>query len=488
MQLEKRDQAVLPLLIHSTTMLLNFVVIALLLWCGVESRYTPDWKSLDSRINPVWYDKSKFGIFVHWGVYSVIGKGEWLWNHWKGPTPFKDTVDYMAKHYANGTTYQEFAHQFTADEFDPDQFAEIVQASGAKYFVLTSKHHEGYTLYPSKTAFSWNSVDVGPHRDLVKELATSIRKRNIHYGLYFSQYEWFHPLYMLDDKNKNTTFFPEQVSLPQMREIVDMYNPDIIWSDGDWDQEDTYWQSTQFIAWLFNDSPVKDTIVVNDRWGRSIMGKHGSFLTGQDNWMPGKLVLRKWENCMTTDKNSWGYRRDLTSDSVYSLQELISSFIKTIAWGGNFLLNVGPNRLGRIPAIMEERLRDIGKFLNAYGEGIYETKPWIYQNETDQIWYTSKLRDDSGLPSDRIYNPQTEKNTIIYAYVLYWEENGWVYLGNIKPTARTTVKLLGTNKTCGIRLRDPFIVQLPPFQQLPFRDVAALKIEYAADSNRDPTI
>jgi alpha-L-fucosidase len=136
----------------------------------------------------------------------------------------------MKKHYP-GKTYAEFAHQLTAEEFDADEFADIINASGARYVVFTSKHHEGYTLYPSRTTFSWNSVDIGPHRDLVKEVADAIKKKDIHFGLYFSQYEWFNPLYLSDIKN-GTYFYPEQVSVPQMYEIVNNYNPEIIWSDG----------------------------------------------------------------------------------------------------------------------------------------------------------------------------------------------------------------------------------------------------------------
>ncbi|KAI6195563.1 Alpha-L-fucosidase [Aphelenchoides besseyi] len=158
----------------------------------------------------------------------------------------------MSHHYANGTTYADFARDFTTAEFDPNEFAETIKASGARYFVLTSKHHEGYTLWPSSTSFNWNSVDVGPHRDLVADLSKAIRDRDIHFGLYFSQMTWFHPLYLADKKDK-TANYPTQVSIPQMHEIVNRYKPDILWSDGDWEQTAEYWQSQQFLAWLFND-------------------------------------------------------------------------------------------------------------------------------------------------------------------------------------------------------------------------------------------
>ncbi|KAE9546325.1 hypothetical protein FO519_010463, partial [Halicephalobus sp. NKZ332] len=144
---------------------------------------------------------------------------------------------------------------FTAEDFDPEKFASIVKASGARYFVLTSKHHEGFTLWPSKTSWNWNAVDLGPKRDLVGELKQSISKEGIHFGLYFSQYEWFNPLYM-NDAEENTTDYVDQVSYPQMLEIVNNYGPEVVWSDGDWDQSDTYWKSKEFLAWLYNERLV----------------------------------------------------------------------------------------------------------------------------------------------------------------------------------------------------------------------------------------
>jgi len=469
------------------TMLCNGLFALFLSFLAVNANYTADWTSLDKRPNPAWYDSDKFGIFVHWGVFSVPAHAsEWLWWYWKGEKN-KDVVAYMEQHYQNGTTYADFGHKFTAAEFNPDEFAGIIKASGARYFVLTSKHHEGYTLWPSSTSFSWNSVDVGAHRDLVGELAKSIRAKDIHFGLYFSQFEWFHPLYV-NDKAYNTNLYPTQVSLPQMHEIVKQYEPDVIWSDGDWEKFSSYWQSEQFIAWLFNDSPVKDKILVNDRWGIGTIGHHGSFWTGSDKYVPGHLVERKWECCMTLDKRSWGYRRDLMSQDVLTIQEVLQYFVKTLAWGGNFLLNIGPDHLGRIPAIFEERLRDLGKFTNAYGEAIFETKPWIYQNDTESIWYTSKVRKEEDLNEQRVYNIQDENNTIVYAFILDWNAQAQVQLKSVKPTDNIKITLLGTGITLKVVSKSPFTVQLPAWQKFPYREVVVLKIEYAGSSKHKPVV
>ncbi|CAG2110055.1 unnamed protein product, partial [Medioppia subpectinata] len=132
-----------------------------------EQKYAPNWDSIDKRPLPGWYDEAKIGIFIHWGVFSVPSFGsEWFWWSWSG-THDKAYNDFMSHNYKPGFTYADFAHQFTAEFYDPNHWAEIFKASGAKYVVLTSKHHEGYTMWPSKTSFNWNSVDIGPNRDLL---------------------------------------------------------------------------------------------------------------------------------------------------------------------------------------------------------------------------------------------------------------------------------------------------------------------------------
>ncbi|CAF3959295.1 unnamed protein product, partial [Rotaria sordida] len=133
------------------------------------SSYLPEWSSLDTRPLPSWYDQSKVGIFIHWGVFSVpsINSEAWMWWAWKGDNPNPDTVAFMNKNYPPDWTYADFAAQFHAELYDPNEWADIFAASGAKYIVLTSKHHEGFTLWPSKYSFNWNAMDVGPKRDLL---------------------------------------------------------------------------------------------------------------------------------------------------------------------------------------------------------------------------------------------------------------------------------------------------------------------------------
>lgn len=132
-----------------------------------SDRYEPTWPSLESRPLPEWYDQAKVGIFVHWGVYAVPAFGtEWFWTNWRNEK-MPTYVDFMERNYRPGFTYQEFAPDFRAELFNATEWTEMFAESGAKYVVLTSKHHDGYALWPSKYSYSWNSMDVGPHRDII---------------------------------------------------------------------------------------------------------------------------------------------------------------------------------------------------------------------------------------------------------------------------------------------------------------------------------
>uniref|UniRef100_A0A7E4VX99 alpha-L-fucosidase n=1 Tax=Panagrellus redivivus TaxID=6233 RepID=A0A7E4VX99_PANRE len=423
----------------------------------VATNYTPNWNSLDSRPLPLC---SRYG-------------SEWIWWKWRNHSQ-SDVVEYLDKHF-HGQSYAEFAPQFTAEHLDPDGFADIVAASGAKYFVLTSKHHEGYTLWPSATSFQWNAVDVGPKRDLVATLKTAFKKTDVHYGLYFSHLDWYHPLYISDDKLNRTDFV-------DLHELVNQYEPDIIWCDGEWERRDTYLKSKEFLVWLYNESPVKDKIVVNDRWGEDTLGKHGGFLTHYDHFHPGQLQPRKWEDAMSLDKHSWGYRQNMKASDVFTVKEVLLKLARAISCNGNLLLNFGPNRYGQIVPIFEERLRSIGNFIKPNSVAIYGTKAWIHQNDGDNVWYTSSVRNDHGLDPRRIFNPQDQENTIIYAWIFDIPDNGTVNLPSVGQTDKTKVAILATGTAVNHgSIGKGITVDLHalPLKKLPSTDVIILKIEYA---------
>ncbi|KAI4884586.1 hypothetical protein NFI96_034557 [Prochilodus magdalenae] len=401
-----------------------------LFWGSCFCQYEPTWDSIDSRPVPEWFDQAKLGIFIHWGVFSVPSYGsEWFWWYWQGQK-IPDYVLFMDKNYPPGFQYQDFVSHFTAEFFDPKQWTDLFAASGAKYIVLTTKHHEGFTLWGSKYSWNWNAVDVGPKRDLVAQLATALRKNtDLRLGLYHSQFEWFNPLFRADAANNfNTTVFPQEKSLPELYEIVNKYKPELLWSDGDGDAPDQYWNSTGFLAWLYNESPVRDTIVTNDRWGKGSICKHGGYYTCSDRYNPGHLLKHKWENCLSIDQRSWGYRREAKLSDYLTIEQLVKALVETVSCGGNLLMNVGPTHDGRIVPIFEERLLQMGEWLKVNGEGIYNTTAWRIQNDTvtPGIWYT--------------WRPQ---ENAIYAFLLSWPKSGSVVLSDPIVSSGTQVVLLG---------------------------------------------
>ncbi|KAL4714021.1 hypothetical protein ACJJTC_008375 [Scirpophaga incertulas] len=415
-------------------------------------KFKPDWKDLDTRVLPEWYDKAKIGIFLHWGLYSVPGfRSEWFWNYWSDGN--EAIVKYMNNNYPPGFTYQDFAPMFKAEFFEPNNFAELFFKAGAKYVVLTSKHHEGFTLFPSKRSFSWNVMDTGPHRDLVGDLSKAVKQKGLMFGVYHSLYEWYNPIYLEDRANNFTThIFSENKLWPDLKQLVEDYEPSVIWADGDWEAYDTYWKSQEFLAWLYNDSPVKNEVVVNDRWGIGLYCKHGDFYNCYDRYNPGQLQNHKWENAFTLDLKSWGYRKNMDFNDVMSINKLLEEVVTTVSCGGNALINVGPTKEGTIAPIFQERLLELGEWLSVNGDAIYESSPWMSQNDSysGTVWYTCKKTRYNGIqPTAKPRNDDTV--TDIYAVFLEWprKTNHAIVLADISNTlahGKWTVTLLGNEE------------------------------------------
>lgn len=447
---------------------LSAIFFVLFFGFSTEVRYEPNWKSLDSRPLPAWFDEAKVGIFLHWGVFSVPSYGsEWFWYYWKVKKS-PNYVEFMKRNYPPDFTYADFAPKFTTEFFDPKSWATLFEKAGAKYVVLTSKHHEGFTNWPSKVSWNWNSLDVGPHKDLVGELAKAVRKTSVRFGLYHSLLEWFNPLYLKDkEKNFRTQEFVKYKAMPELYELVMAYKPEIIWSDGDWESDDVYWNSTNFLAWLYNESPVKDTVCVNDRWGNNTACKHGGFFNCHDRYNPGTLQKKKWENAMTIDRYSWGYRRNLQLGQLLSTKDIIAQLAETVSCGGNLLVNVGPTHDGLIPAIFQERLLEFGSWLKLNGDAIYGTKPWTYQNDTvtKNVWYTSGRFKHSG---------------IVYAIVLKWPEGQSLHLGAPKFSDSLHVSIIGYSGLITVEASDKggIILTIPiiPINEIPTKWAFVLKM------------
>jgi alpha-L-fucosidase len=342
------------------------------------SRYEANWESLDRRPAPDWWIDAKFGIFIHWGTYAVPSwspKGtyaEWYWHALVNKSYDGATAAFHEKNYGRDFPYEQFAERFRAELFDPAQWAEIFAASGAKYVVLTSKHHEGFCLWPSQHASQtwgrpWNSVEIGPERDLLGELTHTVRDRGLKMGIYYSLYEWYNPLWLSDRQA-----YVERHMIPQFKDVVSRYSPSIIFSDGEWDMPDKDWRSEEVVAWLYNESPCKDDVIVNDRWGQGCRHVHGGYFTTE--YGAGLADAKHpWEESRGMG-HSYGYNRNEDQGEYRSAKELIWMLADLVSRGGNLLLNVGPSGDGRIPVIQEERLRQIGAWLSVNGEAIYGTR------------------------------------------------------------------------------------------------------------------
>ena len=369
--------------------------------------YKPAWESLNQRQTPEWWTDAKFGIFIHWGPYAVpayapVNEVEGVYEkyaeHYENRLLTKNELftKHHLKHYGENFTYQDFAPLFKAEYFNPDEWADLFQRSGARYVVLTSKHHDGYCLWPSEESPRWNSVFIGPHRDLAGELTEAVRKKGLRMGFYYSLLEWSHPLY----KKATIDQWVDKHMIPQMKDLVTRYKPEVIFSDGEWDYPSDTLKSEAFLAWLYNESPVKQTVVVNDRWGKETRSKHGGYYTTEydlvhDKVGIGEKASHPWEESRGIG-TSYGYNRFETTDHYFTSKQLIDLLIDKVSNGGNLLLNIGPKADGLIPVIMQERLLDMGDWLKVNGEAIYGTSAWKERPENikeQNVFYTVKGND-----------------------------------------------------------------------------------------------
>lgn len=369
-----------------TCIILGLLCLGLL--PAAAQRYAPDWASLDTRGIPAWFHQAKFGIFIHWGVYAVPSYApvirnsgesyaEWYWNSLMNPgrKSYANVNAFHEKHYGKGFRYEDFEKQFHAGLFDPGQWAAVFKASGARYVVLTSKHHEGYCLWNSPWAdrswgHPWNAVTGTPGRDLLGDLTKAVRAAGLRMGYYYSLYEWFNPLWKQDKQR-----YIREVMTPEFKDLVTRYQPSIIFSDGEWDLPDTAWHSPELLAWLFNDSPVARDVVVNDRWGSNTRGKHHGSTYSTSEYGSGMGPEVVWEESQGIGQ-SYGYNRMEALDDYKTSRQLILILTDIVSRGGNLLLDIGPTADGRIPVIMQQRLHDIGDWLNVNGEAIYGSEAW----------------------------------------------------------------------------------------------------------------
>lgn len=346
----------------------------------------PTWESLNNRPYPQWFSDAKLGIFIHWGIYSVPsyapleGYGEW---YYRG-LMLEDTtrINFQNRVYGNGDgnfQYKDFVPYFKGELFNADEWAQLFKKSGAKYVLLVTKHHDGYCLWDSKYQPQWNSVVSGPKRNIVEDVTTAVRNAGLKMGFYYSLLEWTNPIHRWTvDPTDSIGPYVENYMIPQFKELVSKYRPSVLFSDGDWDYTAEQLHSAELISWYYN--TVGPEAVVNDRWGNG--NRHG-FRTPE--YSSGIMQIdRPWAECRGLGR-SFGLNRNEPIENYLSSDELIRHFAKLVAAGGGMTLNVGPAADGQIPLIQQERLLDLGKWLDINGEAIYGSRPYQHFYEMKDV-------------------------------------------------------------------------------------------------------
>ena len=396
------------------TMLSCLLATSLAAHPAPPTEFEPNWESLETHPTPAWFEDGKFGIFIHWGVYSVPSfcdtstYSEWyLW--WlKTNSHGGKVTKFHADNYGADFPYRDFAPMFRAEMFDPAEWASIFKRSGAEYMVITSKHHDGYCLWDSKIAsevrgYPWNSVETGPKRDLIADLFEACRAEGVRPGLYYSFLEWDNPLYDREDKSE----YVDRLMIPQIKELIETYEPAVFWPDGEWDHPDAMWRSPEILEWIYENAANPEEIVVNDRWGRGLRGQVGDYTTTEyDNLgNSGGKEMRKhrpFEECRGIG-HSFAFNRAENYDLYDSRTACVQRLIDLVSRGGVLLLDIGPTADGRIPLIMVDRLLAIGDWLEVNGEAIKGTRRSPFKS----------------LPWGRA----TTKGDTLYLHVFDWPED-----------------------------------------------------------------
>ena len=363
----------------------------------------------DARM--AWWREAKFGMFIHWGVYAVPagihqgtkieGIGEWIML--RGRIPVAD--------------YKAYAKDFRPVKYDPGAWANLAAEAGMRYVVITAKHHDGFALFPSE-ASDWDVVDASPwKKDLIGPLAEATRARGMKFGLYYSQaQDWVHrggaKSGMKEgdgwDEAHKGPFDPylDQVAVPQVREILTRYQPDVLW----WDTPS--WMTPQRAAKFAPLLALRPGIIHNNRLGG---GYPGDTETPEQKIPARGFPGRDWETCMTMN-DTWGFKSEDRNWKPTSM--LVRNLIDIASKGGNYLLNVGPTAEGEIPAESVQRLKEIGEWMKSHGESIYGTRASPFRK----------------LPWGRCTVKTDGDATVLYLHVFDWPSDSRLMLpGLVQP-------------------------------------------------------
>jgi len=362
---------------YSKTFLLSCMFLYASVSCFAQSKINPN----DIKDKMQWFADAKLGIFIHAGIYSVDGIGE----SWSFHNKQISHADYMKQ-----------LKGFTLKKYDPAMWADLIKESGARYAVITTKHHDGVAMYDTKMN-DLSSVKATPaKKDMIKPFFAELRKRDIKCGAYFSLIDWSYldyPGFLKDSSrykvendyerwNRFRQFFQGQI-----REISTWYNPDLWWFDGDWEHSAERWESEKVRNIILSNNPKA---IINGR-----LQGYGDYATPEQNFPVSRPKFNWWELCMTTNDN-WGYQRD---DNWKTPYEIITIFVDAVANGGNLLLDMGPKEDGTIPAEQINVLKELGAWNKKNGEAIFNTI--------------------GGIPQGHFYGPTTlsKDSTVLYLFL-----------------------------------------------------------------------
>ena len=409
-----------------------------------KAKYEPTWESLKSYSVPDWFKDAKFGIFIHWGVYAVPAFGsEWYpRNMYRKESPvFKHHLETWGPHSEFG--YKDFIPMFKAEKWDPDAWVSLFKEAGAKYVVPVAEHHDGFAMYASDYT-RWNAVNMGPHRDVIAELERIVRKQGLKFGVSTHRAQnWRHFTYAPEFDTSDEAYaglyspaHPEDAPASEAflegwyartKELVDRFQPDILWFDFGWHEEEFAPYRPRITAYYYNKAID---------WGREVV------LQYKDKFPDGVAVydiergklddIRKeyWQTDTSVSSRSWGY---LEEDEFKSVTSLVHDLADIVSKNGNLLLNVGPRPDGTIPQEAADCLLGVGEWLKVNGEAIYGTRCWSIFGEGETPVGTGHMSERGAKPFTAEDIRFTTKGDALYAICLGW------------PGEQATIKSLGSN-------------------------------------------
>ena len=404
--------------------------------------FREDWTSLQGYRTPAWFNDAKFGIFIHWGVFSVPAFG----SEWYSRNMYKQGTPDFAHHVAtygpqSKFGYKDFIPQFRMQHFDADAWAVLFQQSGARYVIPVAEHHDGFALY--NTALTpWNAVAMGPHRDLIGDLQRAVRAHGMHFGVSFhrAEHDWFFdggrnfdsdvndPRFagfygpaekrVLESKDdavltRDYTFVSSEFRddwLARTTELVEHYNPDLVYFDWWVGSPDFRATEERFATFFYNQAAQRKQPVV-------LFTKNDNMAEGagtQDVERGGfsSIQPRPWQTDTSISNASWGY---LEGDTFKSPQVLLDQLIDVVSKNGNLLLNIGPRADGTVPQPVQDTLLTIGKWLKVNGEAIYGTHPWNHFGEGPTQPQTGSFQDKVAPAYTAADFRFTTRDTTLYA-------------------------------------------------------------------------